>query len=208
MLIIGAGFGRTGTLSVKAALERLGFGPCYHMLTAFEKPEHLRFWNAAQRGEPVEWPSIFDGYRSTVDWPGCAHWRELVLRYPEAKVVLTVRDPERWYESFRETLAPLWSADGGSEDPGYRAYLELVHRISWHTFGGRLDDKAHVISVFQRHNDSVAAAVPAERLLVHEVKQGWAPLCEFLGTPVPEEEFPHLNDRVSFLEMARRRLAT
>ena len=212
MKVIGAGFGRTGTLSVKAALETLGLGPCYHMLTAFERPDHLRQWNTAQRGGTVDWSALFDGFGSTMDWPACDFWEQLTEAYPDAKVVLTVRNPERWYESFRETLAPLWDADSpadGGPTAEFREYLELVRSIANETFDGRLDDKEHVISSFEKHNREVREKVPADRLLVYEVQQGWEPLCEFLGTDVPENTpFPHLNDRSSFQEMVRQRLAT
>nr|BAJ05881.1 hypothetical protein [Streptomyces sp. SANK 60405] len=206
MKIIGAGFGRTGTLSVKAALETLGLGPCYHMLTAFEEPGHLRLWNAAGRGERVDWTEIFARYESTVDWPGCDHWETLAKEYPDAKILLTVRDPEGWYDSFLQTLAPLWSAE--SDDPEVREYLELVRRISARTFDGRLDDRAHAIAVFEDHIRRVRAAVPADRLLVYDVRQGWEPLCAFFGRPVPPDtDFPHLNDRARFQELLSRRFA-
>ncbi|MGW7521046.1 sulfotransferase family protein [Streptomyces sp. NPDC054796] len=210
MKIIGAGFGRTGTLSVKAAIEMMGFGPCYHMMEAFEHPEHLNTWLAARNGQPVDWDAVFSGYRSTLDWPACDFWEPLAEKYPEAKIILTVRDPERWYESFHETLAPLWNPDSETSDAmakEYRKYLELVQLITEKTFDGRLGDKEHVISVFERHNDHVRASVPADRLLVYEVKEGWQPLCDFLGTEAPEgKDFPHLNDRNSFLQMVKGRL--
>uniref|UniRef100_UPI004072FD80 Sulfotransferase family protein n=1 Tax=Streptomyces sp. TaxID=1931 RepID=UPI004072FD80 len=206
MKIIGAGFGRTGTLSVKAALETLGLGPCYHMLTTFEEPGHLRLWNAVSRGERVDWAEIFARYRSTVDWPACDHWETLAKEYPEAKVLLTVRDSERWYDSFRQTLAPLWSAE--SADPELAEYLDLVRHITAHTFGGRLDDRAHAIAVFEEHNRRVRASIPSERLLVFDVREGWEPLCAFFGRPVPPDTpFPHLNDRAAFQELLSRRLA-
>nr|ADC96654.1 hypothetical protein [Streptomyces sp. SN-1061M] len=206
MKIIGAGFGRTGTLSVKAALETLGLGPCYHMLTAFEEPGHLSLWNAVGRGERADWAQLFAGYRSTVDWPACDHWETLAREYPDAKILLTVRDPARWYDSFSETLAPLWSVE--SDDPELREYLELVRRITVRTFGGRLDDRAHAIAVFEEHNRKVRAAIPAQRLLVYDVREGWEPLSTFFGRPVPSDTaFPHLNDRAKFQELLQSRLA-
>ena len=211
MKVIGAGFGRTGTLSVKAALEQLGFGPCYHMLTAFERPEHLRQWLRARQGGSVDWSLLFSGFESTMDWPACDFWEELLATFPQAKVVLTVRDPDRWYESFRATLAPLWEGEGAGEAhaPEFRTYLELVHRIASDTFDGRLDNKEHVVSVVEKHNRRVREKVPAERLLVHEVTEGWQPLCAFLGVDVPADSpFPRLNDRESFQELVRQRLSS
>ncbi|HEX6468784.1 MAG TPA: sulfotransferase [Streptosporangiaceae bacterium] len=210
MRIIGAGFGRTGTLSTKAALEALGFGPCYHMLTAFENPDHLRTWDIARRGGKVDWAGIFAGFGATMDWPACDFWEVLAQEYPDAKIILTTRDPESWYESFRETLAPLWHRADSTDPPAPELadYLKLVRHIALDTFGGRLDDRTHVISVFEKHNSRVRSAAPSDRLLVFDVRDGWRPLCEFLGVPVPANaEFPRLNDRTSFRELARRRLA-
>ena len=102
--VIGAGFGRTGTMSLKVALEELGFGPCYHMREVFEHPEHIELWRAAMRGDPVDWERVLGDYRATVDWPGCTFYGELLERNPDAKVILTVRDPQRWYESVRDTI--------------------------------------------------------------------------------------------------------
>ncbi|WP_181804976.1 sulfotransferase family protein [Streptomyces shenzhenensis] len=211
MKVIGAGFGRTGTLSVKAALETLGFGPCYHMVTAFERPDHLRAWRAAHEGRAVDWEALFTGFGSTMDWPACTFWEQLLDACPQAKVVLTVRDPERWYESFRETLVPLWGTDAAAHDrpsPEFREYLALVRRIGTDTFGGRLDDREHVVAAYAAHNRRVREKAPADRLLVYEVGQGWQPLCAFLGVDVPDGvAFPRLNDRDSFQEMVRRRLS-
>ena len=91
-------------MSLKAALETLGFGPCYHMIEVFEHPEHAGFWQAAWRGEPVDWDGLLGGYEAAVDWPACTFYEELLQRYPDARVLLSVRDPERWYESTRDTI--------------------------------------------------------------------------------------------------------
>jgi hypothetical protein len=207
--VIGAGFGRTGTWSLKAALEELGFGPCYHMTEVFAHPGHAEFWGSAWRGEPVDWEGVLGGYEATVDWPACTFYEELMERYPEAKVLLSVRDPERWYESTRTTIYELSMLLDGSTTArvifGLISLLvfggfaggrsSLVNNIIWQdTFDGRFEDKAYAIEVYKRHNDEVKRRVPSERLLVYEVKEDWGPLCEFLGAPEPEELFPHLND--------------
>jgi len=212
--VIGAGFGRTGTTSLKAALERLGFGPCYHMSELFEHPEHLALWQAAVRGEPVDWDALFDGYRSAVDWPAAAFYEELMERYPEAKVILTVRDPERWYESTKSTIYALRKT---RRTPTFRImaalvpYLRNIRRatgivddLAWEgIFGGRFEDREHAISVFDNLNEEAKRRIPADRLLVYEVKEGWGPLCAFLGVEEPREEpFPRLNDTGTF----RRRI--
>jgi Sulfotransferase domain len=201
--VIGAGFGRTGTLSVKVALEALGFGPCYHMVEVFEHPEHIPAWQAAAEGAPVDWGTVFAGYRATVDWPGCTFYESLLREYPRARVLLTVRDPERWYESAAATIyqANRAAVRAGEEAPAHvPAAGRMIDTLIWRrTFGGRFEDKAQAIACFERHNREVQERVPAERLLVYDVAEGWAPLCRFLGVPVPEgRPFPHLNDRAAF----------
>jgi hypothetical protein len=216
--IIGAGFGRTGTMSLKVALEELGFGPCYHMTEVFANPEHVELWEAAARGEPLDWEEVFRGYRATVDWPAAAFYEELLKRYPDAKVILTVRDPERWYESARSTIyniqktatSPIFSL-GALFVPRMkrmrRAAL-MAADLAWkRMFGGRFEDYEHAIEVFEQWNEEVKERVPPDKLLVYEVKEGWEPLCAFLGTNVPQDKpFPHLNDAETFRKMIRRRL--
>jgi sulfotransferase family protein len=210
--VIGAGFGRTGTNSLKLALERLGFNRCGHMIDVIEHPERFALWQEALRrthaGGPVDWDALFAGYKATVDWPSVSFWRELAAFYPEAKVILSVRDPDHWYDSVRETIWPRSSAEGAGE-PGadmppeyvdlHRRVVDLLEPIIWQgTFGGRFRDRAAAIDVFQRHNAAVRAEIPPDRLLVFEAKQGWEPLCRFLDMPVPDEPFPHVNDRDTF----------
>ncbi|PPK71225.1 sulfotransferase [Actinokineospora auranticolor] len=209
MKVIGAGLGRTGTASVKAALERLGFGPCYHMFEVLERPDHARRWLGGFEGEPVDFAALFDGFGSTMDWPGCSFWAQLADRYPDAKVVLTVRDPEGWYESMARTLLPVWrmTGPGAGRVPGYESYGQLVAAIAAHSFDGRIDERAHLVAEFEAHNAAVRAGVPADRLLTYQVGQGWEPLCEFLEVPVPAEPFPHLNDTASFQAMVERLMA-
>ncbi len=200
--IIGAGFGRTGTFSTKTALEELGFGPCYHMVELFEHPEAQKLWEALVAGEPVRWDDIFRGYQSSVDWPACAFYKEQMDAYPDAKVLLTVRDPERWYESVRSTIyrAP-------DDVPPDNAHAQMVSKLIWQgTFDGRFEDKDYAIAVFNRHNEEVQRLVPPEKLLVYNVKEGWEPLCVFLGVPIPDKPFPHLNDRDSFIANRNRRI--
>jgi hypothetical protein len=91
--VIGAGFGRTGTSSLKQALEDLGFGPCHHMTEVIAHPQQVPVWEAAMNGEPVEWEDVFHAYQSAVDWPSAAFYEPLMERYPDARVILTVRDP-------------------------------------------------------------------------------------------------------------------
>ncbi|HEY9879292.1 MAG TPA: sulfotransferase family protein [Leptolyngbyaceae cyanobacterium] len=202
--VIGAGFGRTGTLSLKAALEMLGYGPCYHMIEVFAHPEHIDLWNAATDGE-FHWDEIFDGFRAAVDWPACAFWQPLLEYYPDAKVILTVRDPNRWYESALQTIYGATHRNPAADTPPiFIAQRAMAGKLVWErTFGGRFDDRDHAIAVFNAHNEAVKAAVPANRLLVFEARQGWEPLCTFLGCPVPDAPFPNVNSTEEFLARTR-----
>ncbi len=213
--MIGAGFGRTGTTSLEAALEELGFGPCYSMENALESPEQVEAWEAASRGEPVGWQALLEGYRSTLDWPAASFYEELMEAYPGAKVILTVRDPEVWYESTLNTIygvprsvyaSPVLSLLGLFATRTRRA-TQVTEGVIWEgTFSGRFEDKEYAIGIFERHNEEVRERVPPAKLLVYSVKQGWEPLCEFLGVEEPvDKPFPHLNDTKSFLGEVRRR---
>ena len=216
MKIIGAGFGRTGTTSLKAALETLGFGPSYRLDEVFKHPEQVAFWEAARRGERVDWEGFFAGYGVAVDWPAFSFYKELMESFPEAPVILTVRDPERWYESVRSTIYAIHKLSAGPAPvrqafalaghfaPGVTGIARLADRTLWDgLFDGRFEDRSFAIEVFHRHNKEVRSRVSPERLLVYDVKEGWAPLCDFLGVAVPDEPFPHLNDT---REMRRRLL--
>ncbi|MFT4248809.1 MAG: sulfotransferase [Pseudomonas sp.] len=188
--VIGAGLGRTGTLSLKLALERIGFGPCYHaMEVAATVRRSLPLWNRAVRGAP-DWDAIFDGYAATVDYPGCCFWRELMQRYPDAGVVLTLRDPDDWFDSVHATIFsperrnPLLGSDGAELSDFFRR-----------DFGERIGDRAFMTGYFERWNRAVIEAVPAQRLLVLPMEAGWAPLCEFLRVPVPDVAYPRVHAR-------------
>ncbi len=204
--VIGAGFGRTGTMSLKVALEQLGLGPSYHMTELVHNPSHPEQWAAAGRREPIDWHQLYRRYRSTVDWPGCLFYRELADSFPQAKVILTVRDPDRWYDSVLNTLFSLKTATDSylaTQPEASRPVIFYNSRIWDEVFGGRFADRAHAIEVYRRHNAEVRATVPADRLLVYQVSQGWQPLCEFLQLPVPDQAFPHLNDRQAFRDYNR-----
>lgn len=200
LAVIGAGFGRTGTSSLKAAAERLGFGPCHHMIELFRQPEQIPAWEQAVDGAPVDWDELLAGYRSAVDWPSCHFWRELCDRYPAAKVVLTVRDPESWYRSASATMFRYMEGPPPKE-PVAKAQWRLARKmILRQTFGGSTADKELAIGVYERHNAEVQGTIPDERLLVYEVRQGWEPLCRFLGVAVPEEPSPATNSTDEFVK--------
>ena len=195
--LIGAGFGRTGTTSIKAAVEKLGFAPCYHMFEVIHNPAAADGWLAATRGEPTDWRELLSGYQATLDWPGCSFYKELMAAYPDAKVLLTVRDPESWYASAHETI---YQSNQMNPPPSMQNFITMVKELLWQRdFGGKFEDKAYAISVFNEHNEEVKRTVPSEKLLVYNVKEGWEPLCRFLEVSVPQDEpFPHLNDKESF----------
>ena len=208
MKVIGAGFGRTGTMSLKAALERLGFGPCFHMIDLIRDPTPLPYWQAAADGEKVDWTEALDGWESTIDWPGCTYWEEMAEIWPDAPVLLSVRDPEAWYRSTvnsiheAKEMALRGELQGNTEEPPDPAVMQMINGLIWKgTFKGRFTDKEFALEVFRRHNEDVKSKVPADRLLVYEIKQGWGPLCDFLGVEVPDEPMPHLNDTESFRNM-------
>ena len=196
--VIGAGFGRTGTLSLKLALERLGFSRCHHMQEVVLRSRQLDAWHALSRGEPADWDRLFEGYRASCDWPSAAYWEELYQHFPDSKVILTVRDEERWYRSAAETIYPAsmriprWLT---RLVPRMRKFREMVVATIWKgVFDDRFEDEAHAIQVFRDNSARVKQVVPPERLLVFEAKDGWQPLCEFLGVPVPESPYPHANE--------------
>lgn len=202
--VIGAGFGRTGTFSLKAALETLGFGPCHHMLGLLERPEEIPLWREAAQGGPTDWDEMFRGYRSSVDFPGACFWRELVERNPEAKIILTVRDPQRWYDSAAATIHRAAMDPSPAPTQIIKDMKVMSREVVWDgLFGGRFTDPEHAKRVFTEHNEAVRREVRPDRLLVFEIAQGWEPLCAFLGVPVPDVPFPRSNDKDEFDALLR-----
>ena len=211
MQLIGAGLPRTGTLTQKLAFEMLGLGPCYHWVDVLADLNRVEQWERALDGQNP-WEEILGGYESTADWPAGFFYAELVDAYPQAKVVLSVRDPERWEASFRETIWNMCFGDSliyhlsaarAQVDPRWESYLRLVDRMFWvepGTFADAHETAGDLIAGMERHHEAVKQNVPAERLLVWDVTEGWEPLCAFLGTPVPDQPFPHANDRETFID--------
>lgn len=191
--VIGAGLGRTGTLSLKLALEHIGLGGCYHMSEAIAHMDtHADLWIRSASGDP-QWDAIFAGYKSTTDYPACLFWRELAEHYPQAKIILTTRDPDKWFESVSATVM----------SPGHRARFEGDPKMAefFHAtvFQDDLEpclgNRDEMVAYFNRWNQSVIDAVPADRLLVYAPGDGWEPLCAFLGVPIPPEAYPRVNSR-------------
>jgi hypothetical protein len=192
--VMGAGFGRTGTESMKLALEALGKGPCHHMKEVLVDSEQIALWRSAAQGELPDWEDAFAGYNSAVDWPTAYFWRELSEYYPDAKVLLTVRSADSWYESMTNTIFKTLKASTDPASIGLKMIGEGV-------FGGRLDDRAHAIAVYEKNIADVQAAFTKERLLTYHLGDGWEPLCQFLGEPVPNMPFPRSNPREQFDSM-------
>ena len=192
--VIGAGFGRTGTESMKLALEALGKGPCHHMKEVLVDSEQIALWRSAAQGDLPEWEEAFAGYNSAVDWPTAYFWRELSEYYPDAKVLLTVRSADSWYESMTNTILKTLKASTDPASIGLKLIGEGV-------FGGRLDDRAHAIAVYEKNIADVQAAFTQKRLLTYHLGEGWEPLCQFLGEPVPNIPFPRSNPREQFGSM-------
>lgn len=191
--VVGAGVGRTGTLSLKLALERLLGGTCHHMVEVFDRPEQVAGFTAAIDGETVDWPALLQDFSAIVDFPGSLFWAELAAAFPDAKVLLSTRDAEGWYRSASHTI---FVAD---ESPS--PWMQAMERGFSDFFGADPGDQAAMIAAFERHNAAVRAAVPPDRLIDWTPGDGWGPICEGLGLPVPDEPFPRTNTTAEFRTM-------
>jgi hypothetical protein len=198
MRVIGAGLGRTGTHSLKLALERLLGEPCYHMVEVFEHLEHVPTWHAAIRGEQVDWPPVLGGYAAIVDWPGVAVWRELAATYPDALVLLSARrDAATWLKSARATILDNRPENKMDEDPSLPGFVPMV-RDMFARFDPQWRDDDAAMAAYDRHNDSVRREVPTQRLVEWQPGDGWEPLCAALRLAIPDEPFPHVNTTDEF----------
>jgi hypothetical protein len=195
--VIGAGLGHTGTYSLKLAINQLGLGPCHHMETVLhDLPNQVPLWTDVLHGQP-DWEAIYRGFESAVDWPTAGFFRELIKAYPSAKFVLTLRDPAKWADSFAATIYKLL-AEKEKAPPEKKAWLEMAGRVIGKTGFPEGLDHERLISAFAAHNEAVKAEIPASQPLVYQVKDGWGPLCRFLGVPVPAAAFPQTNHRAEF----------
>lgn len=206
--VIGAGFGRTGTQSLKLALEQLDFGKCYHMSELFAHADHIGYWEKIHRGQTVDFEELFEGYQSAVDIPASIYYRKWMELYPQAKVILSIRETDKWYESASKTIFRKMPAIGratlrlaGLVSSRPRYILRILKFIDEAALQGLLNgstEEHHAKTVYEKWNEEVKKNVPDERLLVFNVKEGWPPLCRFLQVPVPDAPFPRANDRESF----------
>lgn len=201
--VIGAGFGRTGTESMKSALEILGFGPCLHMKVILADPALEAYWRTVikdeQQGKAPNWDEVYQDWHSAVDFPTACYWRELSAHYPDAKVILTVRDAESWYESVSNTIMKILDRITDPDSIGLRL-------ISQGVFHGRLDDRDYAIGLYEKHNAEVRAGISADRLLEYNLGDGWDPLCRLLGRGTPNEPYPSGNDSDDFHAFFEKRL--
>lgn len=195
--VIGAGLGRTGTDSMKHALEILGCGPCYHMYEVIPHQDRIDMWTSFADGVQPDWDFVFRNYHATVDWPAAYYWRELAAHFPAAKIILSVRSPESWFESMSNTILRI--VQTSAEPNGMRTKLFIPV-----FFEGNVHDKDHILSIYNRHNEAVIKAIPQDRLLVYELGSGWGPICEFLGVDIPDVPYPMGNSTAEFSEKLDR----
>ena len=195
--IIGSGMGRTGTNSLKLAIEQLLGQPCYHMLEVFPRPHHFKMWTEAARGEPTDWHALFEGFGAAVDWPAAAFWKEIAAAYPDAIILHSERDPESWWKSASSTIfAP-------REEPPPPPMAEMLCGLL-SRFATDVHDKEVAIAAYNRLNAHVRATAPKDRLVIWRVGDGWEPICEKLGLPVPTTPFPHVNTTDQFQARIKR----
>lgn len=196
--IIGSGFGRTGTMSTKMALEQLGFGPCHHMVEVMGNPDQPPYWDALAAGKLVDWADVFDGYESQVDFPGASIWHELFVAFPDAKVIHTERPEEEWWASYSATIGRFFEHRKSLDlPPPISAIFETMDKLLLEGVFGGLDRESS-LAAYRRNNEKVRTTIPADRLLVFTPADGWAPLCRFLDVPVPDTDFPRSNAREEF----------
>jgi hypothetical protein len=199
MKIIGAGFSRTGTFSLKQAIQALGFEPCYHGDVIFQRPDHVEVWRKVLQ-KPPDWQLLFSGYQAGLDSPICFFWREIRATFPDAKVILTKRDPDEWYESLKASLyQAMMNPERAPKE--IQGALKMAKSIVLdHVFDGRFEDRNYAIEVYNEHNKSVEASFTNDpsSLLIFEVSKGWGPLCDFLDKEIPKIAFPNTNSREQF----------
>ncbi len=194
--VVGAGVGRTGTTSLQLALEELLGARCYHMMEVFPQPGHVEAWHQAVKGNLPEWDQLLAGYGAAVDWPVSGFWRELSVAYPDAVVVLSVREsPEVWWKSASQTILHVTER---RPPRGMEAWFAMYLDFLRTRFTDRWQDPEAAMAAYARHNDVVRAEIPGERLVEWQPGDGWEPICIALGLPVRADPFPHLNSTAEF----------
>jgi len=212
LFVIGTGLSRTGTTTLRKVIEELGFGPCYNSTELFIRPRGIEFWEALEKGQEVDFESFFSDYNAIIGFPGYIFHQQLKDRYPSAKIILSYRDPDEWYEDISTTVFESASShvnkayanEVRSFDPYLADCIERIHALQLRMleenyFEGRFSDQELSVKRYVEWNESIKEIYPEDELLVYQVTEGWEPVCEFLGVPVPEDkEFPHLNHPTSF----------
>lgn len=197
--VVGAGLGRTGTASLKLALEALLDGRCYHMLEAFARPRDTPVWHAAVRGEPVDWSAFLRDYHASVDWPACSFWRELSAANPDALILLSARDSaERWWASMERTIVPALKRAVPDDQPALARHRQMVCELLERRFTRNWSTRAAAIAAYERHNEDVRRSAPGGRLVEWHPGDGWQPICAGLGLAIPDRPFPHENTTLDF----------
>ena len=196
--VIGAGLGRTGTLSLKAALEQLGLKPCHHMQEVVKDPKQIDWFLDASQGREVDWERVFERFEAAVDWPAAAYYKQLYEKFPRAKVVLGTRDPDAWYQSVSETIytvapnVPKWLR---LIVLPVNKWVQMVEQTIWdNELDGKFEDREYAIAFYNKRIEEVKETIPADKLLIHRAEDGWDPLCEFLEVPVPSGPYPWVNE--------------
>jgi hypothetical protein len=198
--VVGVGLGRTGTNSLKLALEELLGGRCYHMFELMQRPQDLPAWERAVQGEEVDWGSLFGGYAASVDWPGCAFWRELRAANPDAMVLLSTRDsPQTWWASMERTIVPVLSGPPIGDDPNSKRGQDMIREMFRTRFTPEWADREGASAAYERHCEEVRSEVPSEKLIEWQAGEGWEPICEGLGIALPGTDFPHENSSGDFM---------
>lgn len=199
--VIGAGLGRTGTHSLQLALQQLLGGHCYHMIEVFGRPDDIAVWHRAADGELPDWDTFLADYRATVDWPASAFYRELADAYPDAVVLLSSRDTEGWWKSANNTIFSVTRRENPPEDPTLLAQMKMIDALFGKRFTPNWTDEAEASRAYEQHNAEVRVTIPADRLIDYRTGDGWNPICEKLGLPIPSEPFPHVNTTDEFRAM-------
>jgi len=201
--VVGAGLGRTGTHSLKVALEQLLEGPCYHMIEVFGRPDDIPVWQRAAQDDPPDWSSFLAGFAAAVDWPVAAFWRELAAAFPDAVVLLSVRDADDWWTSASRTIFEATERGAPPDEPVFVAQMAMVRTLFDRRFTSGWRDEATAKAAYKRHNEAVRASIPSDRLLEWHPGDGWTPICAALELPVPVDPFPHVNTTSEFRAMAQ-----
>jgi len=202
--VVGAGLGRTGTYSLKLALELLLDGPCYHMREVFTHPGHIPLWHQAFQGRMPDWIRMLKDFVAAVDEPASCFWHELSRAYPDALVILSVRDPESWWKSADNTILNDARNEAPSGPPIVAQWHSMVMEMNRFIFPEGVNDKQAAIEAFERHNQKVRETIPPHRLLVWQASEGWGPICKALGVPVPDGPFPHKNTTLEWLALKKQ----